>query len=100
MVDKPVIKIGFAAPFSGDQAIVGIPMRQCAELAIQQANERGDLPFGLALQAEDDRADPAQAEAVAHRLVADPAVMGLVGHKNSGPSAAAGPGVTARTAPG
>jgi hypothetical protein len=28
MADKPLIKIGFAAPFSGDQAIVGIPMRQ------------------------------------------------------------------------
>jgi branched-chain amino acid transport system substrate-binding protein len=91
MADKPLIKIGFAAPFSGDQAIVGIPMRQCAELAIQQVNERGDLPFELALQSEDDRADPEEARAVAHRLVADPAVMGVVGHKNSGPSAAAAP---------
>jgi branched-chain amino acid transport system substrate-binding protein len=91
MADKPLIKIGFAAPFSGDQAIVGVPMRQCAELAIQQANERADLPFEVALQAEDDRADPVQAEVVAHRLVADPAVIGVVGHKNSGPSAAAAP---------
>lgn len=91
MTDKPLLKIGFAAPFSGDQAIVGIPMRQCAELAIRQANERGNLPFSLSLAAEDDRADPAQAEMVACRFVADGAVMGVVGHKNSGPSAAAAP---------
>lgn len=91
MTEKPVLKIGFAAPFSGDQAIVGIPMRQCAELAVRQANERGDMPFALALQAEDDRADPAQAEAVARRFAADSSVLGVVGHKNSGPSAAAAP---------
>lgn len=66
-------------------------MRQCAELALRQANERGNLPFSLSLRAEDDRADPAQAEIVARRFVADPAVMGVVGHKNSGPSAAAAP---------
>ena len=91
MADKPVAKIGFAAPFSGDQAIVGVPMRQCAELAVDQANERGDLPFHLVFRAEDDRAEPTQAEAVARRFVADPAVIGVVGHKNSGPSMAAGP---------
>lgn len=91
MTTNPLVKIAFAAPFSGDQAIVGGPMRQCAELAIAQANEQDDLPFRLALRAEDDGADPAQAEAVAHRFVTDPAVIGVVGHKNSGPSAAAAP---------
>lgn len=91
MKEKPIAKIGFAAPFTGDQSIVGIPMRQCAELAVTQANEQGNLPFHLILQGEDDRADPTKAEVVAHRFVADPAVIGVVGHKNSGPSAAAAP---------
>lgn len=91
MVNKPIAKIGFAAPLSGEQAIVGRPMRQCAELAVTQANERGDLPFYLRLRAEDDRAEPGQAQEVARRFVADPAVIGVVGHKNSGPSAAAAP---------
>ncbi len=85
------VKIGFAAPLSGDQAIVGEPMARCAELAISRANAEGRLPFELALRAEDDRADPGAAEASAHRLVEDPAVIGLVGHKNSGPSASAAP---------
>jgi branched-chain amino acid transport system substrate-binding protein len=91
MANKTFIKIGFAAPFSGDQAIVGIPMRQCAELAINQMNEWEGFPFQMVLQAEDDRADPVEAEIVARRFVADPAVIGVVGHKNSGPSAAAAP---------
>lgn len=90
MNNKSEAKIGFAAPLTGDQAIAGIPMRQCAELAVNQANERNDLPFYLSLQAEDDQADPRTAEVIARRFVADPAVIGVIGHKNSGPSAAAG----------
>ncbi len=85
------VKIAFAAPLSGDQAIVGGPMACCAELAIARANAEARLPFELVLRAEDDRADPGAAEAVARRLVEDPAVIGLVGHKNSGPSASAAP---------
>jgi branched-chain amino acid transport system substrate-binding protein len=88
---KPVVKVGFAAPFSGDQAIVGVPMRQCAELAVDELNERNDFPFELILRAEDDGADPELATAVAERFVADQTVLAVVGHKNSGPSAAAAP---------
>lgn len=91
MTDKPVLKIGFAAPLTGDQAIVGVPMRQCAELAINQINEWEGFPFQVLLRAEDDQADPIQAEIVARRFVADPTVIGVIGHKNSGPSAAAAP---------
>lgn len=88
---KPIVKIGFAAPFSGDQAIVGRPMCRCAELAVAQANAPGDLPVTVQLWAEDDRAEPAQAEQVARRFSADETVVAVVGHKNSGPSAAAAP---------
>lgn len=91
MPNKPEATIGFAAPLSGDQAIVGRPMSWCAALAVEQANARGDLPFHLTLLVEDDRADPTVAEAVARRFVDNPTVIGVVGHKNSGPSAAAAP---------
>ncbi|MFN8458897.1 MAG: hypothetical protein U0401_30315 [Anaerolineae bacterium] len=37
----------FCCAFTGDQAIVGIPMSHCAELAVSQANEQDDLPFRL-----------------------------------------------------
>ncbi len=93
MVGKPQVKVGFAAPLASDQAIasVGAPMRQCAALAVTQANERRDLPFALIPQAEDDCADPVTTQAAAHRLAANPAVIGVVGHKNSGAAAVAAP---------
>jgi branched-chain amino acid transport system substrate-binding protein len=84
------VKIGFAAPLSGDQAIVGAPMARCAELAVALANEtRGR--YRLSLQAVDDEADPGRAVEVARGFSADAAVIGVVGHKNSGPSVAAAP---------
>jgi branched-chain amino acid transport system substrate-binding protein len=85
------VRIGFAAPLTGDQAIVGVPMAQCAELAVALANEEGRSPYRLSLQAVDDQADPAASAGVARRLCADERVIGVVGHKNSGPSAAAAP---------
>ena len=91
-MDRLLARIGFAAPLTGDQAIVGMPMRQCAELAIAEANKTQALSsFRWELVAADDRADPKAAVDVAHRLVNDPTVIGVVGHKNSGPSEAAAP---------
>jgi branched-chain amino acid transport system substrate-binding protein len=88
---RPIVRIGFAAPFTGDQSIVGVPMRQCAELAAALANERGDLPFDVEVRGEDDFATPDGARAAAARFIADASVLAVVGHKNSGPSAAAAP---------
>ena len=51
----PVVRLGFAAPFSGPQAIVGRPMSQAAQLAVDEANEEHKLPFRLELRAEDLR---------------------------------------------
>ncbi|MCL5046782.1 MAG: branched-chain amino acid ABC transporter substrate-binding protein [Actinobacteria bacterium] len=84
-------RIGFAAPLSGDQAIVGVPMRDVLDFAIKEANSRGTLPYRLELVAADDGADEAKAAAVAQGLVADESVVAMVGHKNSGPSLAAAP---------
>jgi branched-chain amino acid transport system substrate-binding protein len=91
MDDRPRITIGYAAPLTGDQAVVGVPMGQCAELAVILANERGHLPFQLAFQAIDDLATESGALAAAHRFIADPTVIGIVGHKNSGSSAVGAP---------
>ncbi|MFN8475329.1 MAG: branched-chain amino acid ABC transporter substrate-binding protein [Anaerolineae bacterium] len=87
----PVVRLGFAAPFSGPQAIVGRPMSQAAQLAVDEANEQHELPFRLELRAEDDGATPEGARAVAESFVADEALLGVVGHKNSGPSGVGAP---------
>ena len=78
----PVIKIGFAAPLTGDQAALGTDMQRGAELALEQAGEV--LPgYKIQLVALDDSRNPAQAVSVAKRLAADPDVMAVVGHLNS-----------------
>jgi branched-chain amino acid transport system substrate-binding protein len=85
-----MVKIVFLAPLTGPESVVGVPMRQVVGLAIEEANQTGRLPFAVELLALDDEADPVRARALAEALVQDTTVVGVVGHKNSGPSGAAG----------
>ncbi len=82
---EAVIKIGFAAALTGDQAPQGEDLRDGVELAIQQANAQGEILPGyrLALYALDDQHSPTQAVSVAKKFIADPDVMAVVGHLNS-----------------
>src|SRR5258705_1234620 len=81
-------RIGFAAPLTGPQSIVGLPMLRVVEMAVEDAARRG---VELEVKAVDDDADERTAEKVARVLADDPAVIAVVGHKNSGPSKAAAP---------
>lgn len=78
------IKIGCAAPLTGDQAQLGIDTCRGVRFVIEQANEKGTVPgFQLEMLSLDDQHNPAQAVNVAKKLVADPDVMGMIGHFNS-----------------
>lgn len=81
----PTVTVGFVAPLTGDQAPHGEDMRNGAQLAIEQANARGEVIPGhqLALYALDDQRSPTQAVAAAKKLVADPNVVAVIGHLNS-----------------
>ena len=81
----PVVKIGFVAPLTGDQAPLGQGMLNAAKLAVDEANAAGPLLPGyrLELMALDDQRSPTQAVAAAKKLVADPQVVAVVGHLNS-----------------
>ena len=81
-------RIAFAAPLTTPQAIVGLPMLRTVEMAAADARERG---IDIEVLPVDDREDEAVAETVAREVVADRSVIAVVGHKNSGPSKAAGP---------
>ncbi len=83
-------KIAFLAPLSGPESVVGIPMMHAVALAIEEAREAGQVPFPVELLALDDQADPHKARELAQVLIKDSEVVGVVGHKNSGPSRAAG----------
>ena len=85
LTESPVVTIGFVAPLTGDQAPHGEDMRNGAQLAVEQANARGEVIPGyrLALYALDDQRSPTQAVAAAKKLVADPNVVAVIGHLNS-----------------
>lgn len=81
----PVIKIGCAAPLTGDQAQLGVDVCRGLELAVKEANQRGEIVPGYTLQvlSLDDQHNPAQAVNVAKKFVSDPNVVAVMGHFNS-----------------
>nr|MBP9866294.1 branched-chain amino acid ABC transporter substrate-binding protein [Candidatus Omnitrophota bacterium] len=81
----PVIKIGCAAPLTGDQAQLGLDVCRGLELAVKEANQRGEIIPGHSLQvlSLDDQHNPAQAVNVAKKFVSDPNVAAVMGHFNS-----------------
>lgn len=88
------VKIGFAAPLTGDNAVYGQGMRRAAELAFKEANNSEEVlaaGYQFVLRAEDDQADPKQAVNVANLLAGDSEILGVIGHFNSGCSIPASP---------
>lgn len=63
-------------------------MLRTVEMAIADARARG---LDLEVRAVDDKENEAVAAEVAADLAADPSVIAVIGHKNSGPSGAGGP---------
>jgi len=85
--EATVVKIGFAAPLTGDNAVYGQGMKRAVELAFKEANSDEDIKaegLSFELRAEDDQGDPKQAVNVANALAGDPDVVGVIGHFNSG----------------
>ncbi|MDH4163430.1 MAG: branched-chain amino acid ABC transporter substrate-binding protein [Nitrospirota bacterium] len=78
-----VIRIGAAGPMTGDQSKMGIDLRNAAELAVAEWNEKGGvLGKKIELLAGDDQADPKQAVSVANKFI-NQKVAAVVGHWNS-----------------
>lgn len=78
------IRIGFAAPLTGQLAAVGEQLRLGTDQAVADINAAGGvLGRPLVVSVADDGGVPAQAVAVANRLVTEGVVM-VVGHLQSG----------------
>ncbi|WP_241021630.1 branched-chain amino acid ABC transporter substrate-binding protein [Burkholderia sp. Ac-20353] len=81
------VKIGVAAPLTGQAAYQGKDLQNGAQLAVDQINAAGLLIRGqkvkLVLDAEDDAGDPRQATQVAQKLT-DAKIVAVIGHLNSG----------------
>lgn len=82
---KGTIKIAVQAPLSGEQAALGEHIKLGAQLAVEEASKAFKaLGYDLILVPYDDQAKPEVGVANARNLVADPNVLVLVGHFNSG----------------
>ena len=81
----PVIKIGCAAPLTGDQSQIGIDTCRGSQLAIDEANEKSAVIRGyrFELVSLDDQHNPSQAVNVAKKYVSDQNVVAVIGHFNS-----------------
>jgi len=79
-----VIKIASQSPLSGGQSVLGTGLRNGAELAIEQlGGPLKDAGFDIQFVPYDDQAKPDVGVANAQQIVADPAILGIVGHFNS-----------------
>jgi len=83
-------KIGFEGPLSGDNQQLGINEVNATEVAVDQANAKGDLGFKLELVKSDDVGLPDKAPAAATTLLQDPLVLGVIGPSFSGATKAVG----------
>src|SRR5215470_15315356 len=82
---KNVIKIGTQKPLSGEQAQIGEHIKLGAQLAVEEAASRlRKAGFELIFVPYDDQAKPEVGVANARNIVADPDVLLVVGHFNSG----------------
>ncbi|NVH77627.1 branched-chain amino acid ABC transporter substrate-binding protein [Paraburkholderia sp. JPY432] len=84
------VKIGSAAPLTGNIAHMGQDAADGVKLAVQQINKAGNLVIGgqkvvLEVDSLDDQADPRTGTNVAQKLV-DDGVVAVIGHLNSGVS--------------
>lgn len=83
--DAKVIKIASHSPLSGGQSQLGIGIRNATELAIEQlGGDLAALGFEIQFVPFDDQATPDVGVANAQQIVADAAILGVVGHLNSG----------------
>jgi branched-chain amino acid transport system substrate-binding protein len=82
---KGTIKIAVQSPLSGEQAALGEHIKLGAQLAVEEATKPlKALGFDLIFVPYDDQAKPEVGVANARNVVADPDVLVLVGHFNSG----------------
>lgn len=88
----PVLKIALVGPFEGTHRAIGYDVIYSARLAVREINQEGGIGgYRISLVSLDDGGDPDLAKAVAQSVVADPAVLAVVGHWLPETTAAAQP---------
>ena len=83
VAEKKLVKIGYIGPLTGPNAAIGLGTRNSADLAIKEANRRGDSPYLFELVVMDDGSDPATGVSVATKLITVDKVTAATTHYNS-----------------
>ncbi len=79
------IKIATQSPLSGGMSAVGADIKNGAQLALEQLGKPlEDMGIKVELAPYDDQGNPDTGVANAKQIVADPAILCVVGHYNSG----------------
>lgn len=89
--EKPIY-VGLMAPMTGDYAEYGMFFKQGIGLAVDIINESGGIggrPIEVVVH--DSKADPKEAALVAHKFVADPRIVAVLGDFTSSCAMAAAP---------
>ncbi|MDX2709323.1 branched-chain amino acid ABC transporter substrate-binding protein [Streptomyces sp. PA03-6a] len=89
-IDEKSLAIGFQGPLSGKNSAVGFSELSGLQMAADEANIRGNLPFTVTVTESDDQGLPGESAAAAQRLVSDKSVKAVIGPSFSGPAKAAG----------
>jgi branched-chain amino acid transport system substrate-binding protein len=81
---KGTLVVGVVAPLSGGLSALGLGIKNSASLAVDQANEKCTVKgYKVALQAEDDQANPQIGAQAATKLSTDKNLIGVIGTLNS-----------------
>lgn len=90
-----VIKIGYAGPLTGAQAVTGVTAKAMIEMAVKEINTAGGIAGKhLELVIADDQGDPARASSEAKRLINNEKVHFILGPGSASPALAAAPDIT------
>ena len=82
---EKIIKIATQSPLSGDNSAVGTDIKNGAQLALEQLSEPLiKMGFKVELAPFDDQGNPDTGVANAKNIVADPEILVVIGHYNSG----------------
>ncbi|WFU43277.1 branched-chain amino acid ABC transporter substrate-binding protein [Bradyrhizobium sp. CB82] len=85
------VEIGIGGPLTTTSAGFGVEMKQAVELAVDERNDAGGVAGArVTAVAADDKADAETGKAIAKRFCDDPAILGVIGHVNSGVAIATG----------
>ena len=90
--NKKEVKIGFIGDLTGSNSSLVVPSKNAAQLAIDQANAKGDLKVKIVFVPLDNKeANPTTAPPLAQQLISDSEVVGVIGPAFSGETAAVQP---------